>query len=175
MKWQPPPVFLPGKFHGQRVTVHGVTKGWTQLSKWAHTQHTRCFVSGPDKQEIRGQIYSHAFNSGSKLFPCIYFWLCCVFVAGLSLDVVSRAYFIVAVRALLTVLAFVMQSSQALSLARVPVFSWVSVLCYECIGEVVRWGWALVCLSEIHYRLSVETPHYLGADFLCSWLLDGSK
>ena len=26
-KWQPTPVFLPGKFHGQRwATVHGVTK-----------------------------------------------------------------------------------------------------------------------------------------------------
>ena len=27
-KWQPTPVFLPGKYHGQRnvTTVHGVTK-----------------------------------------------------------------------------------------------------------------------------------------------------
>ena len=39
-KWQPTPVFLPGKFHGQRnlssvdwqATVRGVTKSWTRLS-----------------------------------------------------------------------------------------------------------------------------------------------
>ena len=38
-KWQPTPVFLPGKFHGQRVvwraTVPGITKSRTRLS--AHT------------------------------------------------------------------------------------------------------------------------------------------
>ena len=34
-KWQPTPVFLPGKFHGKRsleASVHGVTKSQTQLS-----------------------------------------------------------------------------------------------------------------------------------------------
>jgi len=34
-KWQPTPVFLPRKFHGQRTwwaTVHGVAKSQTQLS-----------------------------------------------------------------------------------------------------------------------------------------------
>ena len=31
-KWQPPPVFLPGEFHGQRV--HGVAKTQTQLRGW---------------------------------------------------------------------------------------------------------------------------------------------
>ena len=35
-KWQPTPMFLPGKSHGWRspvgYTVHGVTKSWTQLS-----------------------------------------------------------------------------------------------------------------------------------------------
>ena len=37
--WQPTPIFLPGKFHGQRTwwaTVHEVTKSWTRLSHWAH-------------------------------------------------------------------------------------------------------------------------------------------
>ena len=37
---KPTPVFLLGKFHGQRsllATVHGVTKSWTWLSDWAHT------------------------------------------------------------------------------------------------------------------------------------------
>ena len=30
--WLPTPVFLPGEFHGQRATVHGITKSWTRLS-----------------------------------------------------------------------------------------------------------------------------------------------
>jgi len=41
-KWQPTPVFLPGKFHGQRnleVTIHGVVKSRTQLS--AHTLYLK--------------------------------------------------------------------------------------------------------------------------------------
>ena len=35
-KWQPVPVFLPGKFHGHRnlwVTVYGVAKNQTRLSE----------------------------------------------------------------------------------------------------------------------------------------------
>ena len=35
-KWQPTPVFLPGKFHGQRIladyTVHAMAKSQTLLS-----------------------------------------------------------------------------------------------------------------------------------------------
>ena len=31
-KWQPTLVFLPGKSHGQRATVHGVTKSLTGFS-----------------------------------------------------------------------------------------------------------------------------------------------
>ena len=34
-EWQPIPIFLPGKFHGQRSLVaiaHRVAKIWTQLS-----------------------------------------------------------------------------------------------------------------------------------------------
>ena len=41
-KWQPAPVCLPGRFHGQRspwVTVHGVRKELDTLSYWACT-HT---------------------------------------------------------------------------------------------------------------------------------------
>ena len=32
-KWQPAPVFLPGKLHdrARRVIAHGVPKSWTQL------------------------------------------------------------------------------------------------------------------------------------------------
>ena len=40
-KWQPTPVFLPGKSHGQSSLAgywaHGVAKSWAQLSVWAHT------------------------------------------------------------------------------------------------------------------------------------------
>ena len=38
-KWQPTPVFLPGKSHGRRslvVTVYGVTKSRTQLSNFTY-------------------------------------------------------------------------------------------------------------------------------------------
>ena len=39
-KWKPIPVFLPGKFHGQKsLAVHGVGKTQTQLSAHTHT-HT---------------------------------------------------------------------------------------------------------------------------------------
>jgi len=40
-KWQPIPVFLPGKSHGQRSLVgyspQGVAKSWTQLSDFTFT------------------------------------------------------------------------------------------------------------------------------------------
>ena len=40
-KWQPTPVLLPGKSHGQRslvgYTVHGVAKSWTRLSNITFT------------------------------------------------------------------------------------------------------------------------------------------
>ena len=40
-KWQPTPVFLPGKFHRQRnlvgCIVHGVAKSWTRLSDFTFT------------------------------------------------------------------------------------------------------------------------------------------
>ena len=41
-KWQPTPVFQPGKSHGQRTwqaTVHRGANSWTQLSNWTH-RHT---------------------------------------------------------------------------------------------------------------------------------------
>ena len=36
-KWQPTPVFLLGKSHGQRRLAHGVAKSTTWLSYWAPT------------------------------------------------------------------------------------------------------------------------------------------
>ena len=43
-KWQPTPIFLPGKFHGQRnlATVHGVSKSQTWLSNY----HSLGCISG---------------------------------------------------------------------------------------------------------------------------------
>ena len=41
--WHATPVFLPGKFHGQKSlaepTVHGISKSWTQLSDWAYSHN----------------------------------------------------------------------------------------------------------------------------------------
>jgi len=42
-KWQPTPVFLPGKFHGQNSltgTVHGVAKSRIRLSKLTLIKHS---------------------------------------------------------------------------------------------------------------------------------------
>ena len=47
-KWEPTPVFLPGKFHGQRslagYTVHGAAKSWTQLHTHTHA-HTHTHMN----------------------------------------------------------------------------------------------------------------------------------
>ena len=48
-KWQPAPLFLPGKLHGQRrleAAVRGITKSQTRLSKWAHTHNCKISVKG---------------------------------------------------------------------------------------------------------------------------------
>ena len=59
--WQPAPVFLPGKFHGQRslvgYIVHSVTKSQTRLSEWA-------------QQYI---IYSHFTSKGTAVKRSVYF------------------------------------------------------------------------------------------------------
>ena len=44
LQWQPTPVLLPGKSHGQKslvgyTTVHGVAKSWTRLSSFTFTFH----------------------------------------------------------------------------------------------------------------------------------------
>jgi len=55
-KWQPTPVFLPGKSHGQRSQVgyiHGVAKSQTQLSARAHTHtHTHKYKNPCFKKKI---------------------------------------------------------------------------------------------------------------------------
>ena len=48
-QWQPTPVFLPGKFHGQiwRTTVQGVAESDTTEHAGAHTHtHTQSHKSG---------------------------------------------------------------------------------------------------------------------------------
>jgi len=50
-KWQPAPVFLPGKFHGQRslvAIVHGVAKSQTQLNSWTQ-QHIYVIAAQMDQ------------------------------------------------------------------------------------------------------------------------------
>ena len=63
-KWQPTPVFLPGKFHGQR-RLAGYSlwghKSWTQLSDF-HFQ----------KKEKKSLANSHIFGSeGQLLFDTV--------------------------------------------------------------------------------------------------------
>ena len=51
-KWQPTPVFLPGKFHGQRslggATVHRFTKSQIRLSYWAQLLQEAGPLPGPE-------------------------------------------------------------------------------------------------------------------------------
>ena len=50
-KWKPTPVFLPGKFHGQRslggAIVHGVAKSQRPLSDWAAAAAAKSLQSCP--------------------------------------------------------------------------------------------------------------------------------
>ena len=47
-KWQPTPVFLPGRFYGQRslvgCTVHGVTKRHNWATEHTHVVNLQCYV-----------------------------------------------------------------------------------------------------------------------------------
>ena len=87
-KWQPTPVFLPGKSHGQRslaATVYGVAKSWTRLNT-----HAICIHIFPPSlippREMRISYLSETdvcrknfppslfFGSYSWLhFPCLFF------------------------------------------------------------------------------------------------------
>ena len=52
-KWQPTPVFLPGKFHRQRslvATVHEVKKNETRLSTHTHT-HSHTLIMAAEVQK----------------------------------------------------------------------------------------------------------------------------
>ena len=57
-KWQPIPVFLPGKFHGQRslwAAVHGVAKSQTQLS-------THILSYADEKTEVQREEVSFTYH-----------------------------------------------------------------------------------------------------------------
>ena len=50
-KWQPTPIFFPGKFHGHRAwwaTIHGIANIWTQLSTCTHTHTHTHIILKPD-------------------------------------------------------------------------------------------------------------------------------
>ena len=68
-KWQPTPVFLPGKLHGQRslegysLKVSRVTHTGTHTHTHTHT-HTRCEHQG----KLDSACYFHIFSSSLKFF-----------------------------------------------------------------------------------------------------------
>ena len=66
-KWQPIPVFLPGKFHGRgpwKATVHGVAKSRTRLNTKAHRpqKQAQFFLT-----ELRSHLRSSELRSTSNL------------------------------------------------------------------------------------------------------------
>ena len=97
-KWQPTPVFLPGKFYKQRslacYVVHGVAKSQIGLSYWAHThtwkphpgEETKLseaphpllmlpFNSCPDKADHYFDFCHHYFDrSVSPIFFFFFTW-----------------------------------------------------------------------------------------------------
>ena len=72
-KWQPIPVFLPGKFHGQRslvgYIVHGVQR---DRHDWAHT-HTYTGSQDPKRatKTRHSQIIKYIFKKFCKCHLCI--------------------------------------------------------------------------------------------------------
>ena len=70
-KWQPTPVFLLGKYHGQRNLAgysHGIAKHRTQLSNWTHTHtHTPLNTSVPFWRKNKGRSVSNSENTFSPL------------------------------------------------------------------------------------------------------------
>jgi len=65
-KWQPTPVFLPGKPWTEEIdglhTVHEVAKGQTQLSDCEHSKKSSFLA-------LRSQVYTDTFLKGAYLEP----------------------------------------------------------------------------------------------------------
>ena len=62
-EWQPIPLLLPGEFHRRgawQSKVHGVTKGWTQLSYKEQQQEKFNLPVGPtssDKTVLKNKVF----------------------------------------------------------------------------------------------------------------------
>ena len=65
-KWQPAPVFLPGKSHDRgtwQAIVHGVKKSWTWLRDWTtKTNHSRSINDSKKNHLIISLDVERAFN-----------------------------------------------------------------------------------------------------------------
>ena len=88
-KWQPTPVFLPGKIHGQRslvAVVHGVTESRTRLSTHTHTWMYLLVNFQIQKWDQRGDNHH---NSAKGLFA----HSCPSFLVQLDLLSLWRFYF----------------------------------------------------------------------------------
>ena len=73
-KWQSTPVFLPGKFHGQRstwpATVHGVTKSQTWLGMNTRTPNN-CQRFKEKQAAFRVQWNRYFYNLSIKTFKIL--------------------------------------------------------------------------------------------------------
>ena len=54
-QWHPTPVLLPGKFHGQRSAVHGVTKSRELVSNFTFMSWRRKWQPTPVPGESQGR------------------------------------------------------------------------------------------------------------------------
>ena len=76
-RWQPTPVFLPGKFHGRRglaATVHGVAKSWIQLRDFTLSCSSMChlvfWVPGiPGSNLLLLTVTNSKAEAGSEKYP----------------------------------------------------------------------------------------------------------
>ena len=87
-KWQPTPVFLPGKSHGQSslvgYTVHGVAKSWTRLRDFTLTftfiwPSAGCACQGPLRGWSQGRSLRQHWNTlgaawEGPLGVCLHVW-----------------------------------------------------------------------------------------------------
>ena len=73
-KWQHTPVFLPGRFYGQRslkgCIVHGVTKRHNWVTEHTRIVNLQCFLVSDVQQSDSIHIYTYiCINSFSDSFP----------------------------------------------------------------------------------------------------------
>ena len=75
-KWQPTPVFLPGRFYGQRslvgYTVHGVTKRHNWVTEHTHIVNLQCYVGFRFTAKwFHLYIYIHQIRSVTQSCPTL--------------------------------------------------------------------------------------------------------